>query len=72
MNIPESIALGKKLEAIPTTRPERLLLQDPRVIKRYTELAEKYLETHDFVNKLACLQNKMSANFETEDVHSTI
>jgi hypothetical protein len=68
LDIPQSIAFGRELENIQPVRPSRLSLQDPRIIKKYTDLVQAYLTEQDFAAKVSRLQDAMNCKCTDSEV----
>jgi hypothetical protein len=56
IDVPMDLAFGyiPSLTALPS--PQRLILQDPRVVKRYNQLLREGLQQHDVLNRLRALE----------------
>jgi hypothetical protein len=51
VDIPYTIALGRNIPAFPYRRPQRLTLQDPRVVKKYLTDLTTFLQNHDVLKR---------------------
>jgi hypothetical protein len=59
MDVPHAIAFGRKFANLPTHKPQRLIFQDPRVVKRYVDILQKFLQEHKIMDKANDLRNAM-------------
>lgn len=67
MDITHDIAFGWKMSQLPTRPPQRLILQDLRVVHKYIAYLQEFLQSHKFLKKVSILQKRMFLNGCTED-----
>jgi hypothetical protein len=53
------VALGRSSPSFPTRRPQRLTLQDPRVVSKYLSTLTDFLKIQDFLARVQSLSQKM-------------
>jgi hypothetical protein len=56
IDVPVELALGYSPSAIAKATPKRLILQDPRIVKKYNDILRAHLEKHDVLNQLRQLE----------------
>jgi hypothetical protein len=59
MDVPYTVAFGRKFTNFPTHTPQRLILQDPRVVKRYVDVLQNFLQEHKVLDKATELRKAM-------------
>jgi hypothetical protein len=59
VDIPYTLALGRKISAFSYQRPQRLVLQDPRVVNKYLTNLTTFFESHDVLKRVQKLQVAM-------------
>jgi hypothetical protein len=59
VDIPCKVALGRSSPSFPTRRPQRLTLQDPRVVSKYLSTLTDFLKIQDFLARVQSLSQKM-------------
>jgi hypothetical protein len=42
MDVPYYVIFGRKLSSLPSRKPQHLILQDPRVVKKYVDRCKKF------------------------------
>jgi hypothetical protein len=59
VDIPCKVALGRSSPSFPIRRPQRLILQDPRVVSKYLSTLTDFLTKQDFLSRVQSLSQKM-------------
>jgi hypothetical protein len=62
IDVPVQKILGKGLPTTPLRKPQRLSLQDPRVVQKYTKVLTEFLQHRGFLQQLQKLQKEMAEN----------
>jgi hypothetical protein len=68
MDIPVELALGYIPLATVPVSPRRLILQDPRIVKRYNQLLQDTLEKQDVLNWLHILEQGITGNITAAQI----
>jgi hypothetical protein len=61
LDLPYNITFGHKLSNLPIRQPQRLILQDPRVVGKYVTILESYMKEIRFQEKISALQQTFQA-----------
>jgi hypothetical protein len=59
MDVPVELALGYSPSAIAKASPKRLILQDPRIVKKYNAILQEHLVKHDVLPQLQKLETEI-------------
>jgi hypothetical protein len=68
LDVPQLDAFGISLQHLPIKVSKRLILQDPRVVSKYTAEVQRQLESHQFLERLQKIQNAFTAGNEEEAI----
>jgi hypothetical protein len=59
IDIPQEQLFGRRLSALPIRTPQRLILQDPRVVEKYITAISNQLQSVHFLDRLQSLRDRM-------------
>jgi hypothetical protein len=68
MDIPLEVVFGRSLPSTKPVQPNRLVLHDPRIVNKYVESLQNYLENVNFLESIRKLQKKMHTDFSEHDI----
>jgi hypothetical protein len=61
MDVPYAVAFGRKFPNLPIHKPQRLILQDPRVVSKYVDSLQKFLNGQGILEKATALRKAMES-----------
>jgi hypothetical protein len=59
IDVPVELALGYSPSAIAKPSPKRLILQDPRIVKKYNKILHEHLEKHEVLSQIRKLEDEI-------------
>jgi hypothetical protein len=59
IDVPVELALGYSPSAIAKPSPKRLILQDPRIVKKYNNILHEHLKKHEVLDQIQKLENEI-------------
>jgi hypothetical protein len=68
IDVPVELALGYSPSAIAKASPKRLILQDPRIVKKYNDILHKHLVKHDVLNQLQKLETDIDGTMSPAQI----
>lgn len=68
IDVPVQVALGRSMAKLPIMKPQRLILQDPRIVQRYITILEGLLEIKEVDAKL----DEVQKLFQEDNSHEAI
>ena len=68
IEVPTEIAIGYKPSVMLALTPKCLILQDPRIVKKYNKILKTQLEKHDVLNRIQSLEASITGKLSSAQI----